>query len=241
MKENRSSVGAGFSKMNVDVLDLPIEQLAWLAEPQRKLIQRLGIATWRHLLEHYPRRYEDRTRFAAYPTASSEEPICLRGVIQKISAQNFGRRKIDVVTLEDLCQTALSGRVICRWFNQHYLQRMLAAGQELIVFGRPKQYRNRVYLDHPEFEIIEEEGEENIHMGRITPIYPLSEGVRQRALRSILFRSIQELRVLGSVPALEADLMPELEALSQIHFPESWPARETARKVLAMAEFVAMQ
>src|SRR6201994_1991096 len=208
----------GFVIMNVDLLDLPCEKPAGLAEPQRKLIQRLGIATWRQLLEHYPRRYEDRTRFAAFPSSGSEESICLRGNIQRISAQYFGGRKILEVTLEDLFNTILSGRVICRWFNQHSLQRMLAAGQELIVFGRPKQYRNRVYLDHPEFEIIEKEGEENIHMGRITPIYPLSEGVRQRALRSILFRAIQELRVVGSVPALDADLMPELEALSQIHF-----------------------
>ena len=230
-----------FLKMNVDLLDLPIEELTWLAEPQRKLIQRLGIATWRHLLEHYPRRYEDRTRFAPYPTASSDEAICLRGIIQKISAQNFGRRKIVEVTLEDLCHTALSGRVICRWFNQHYLQRMLAAGQELIVFGRPKQYRNRVYLDHPEFEITEEEGEENVHMGRITPIYPLTEGVRQRSLRLILFRAVQELRLLQPVPGFCANSMSEEEALSQIHFPESWPARETARKILATTEFVAMQ
>ena len=35
--------------------------------------------------------------------------------------------------------------------------------------------------------------------------------------------------------------MSEQEALSQIHFPESWPDREAARKVLALAEFVAMQ
>ena len=169
--------------MNGDLLDQTIEQLAWLAEPQRKLVQRLGIATWRQLLEHYPRRYEDRTRFASFPTSSSEESICLRGTIQRISVQYFGGRKIVEVTLEDLLSTVLSGRVICRWFNQHYLQRMLAEGQELIVFGRPKQYRNRVCLDHPEFEIIEPEGEENIHMGRIRPIYPLTEGVRQRALR----------------------------------------------------------
>ena len=54
---------------------------------------------------------------------------------------------------------------------------MLAAGQELIVFGRAKEYRNRIFLDHPEFEIIEEEGEENIHMNRITPIYPLARTV----------------------------------------------------------------
>jgi ATP-dependent DNA helicase RecG len=227
--------------MNVDALEQRLEQLAWLGEPQRKLIQRLGIATWSQLLEHYPRRYEDRTRFAAFPTGSSEEAICLRGVIQKISAQYFGGRKIVEVILEDLFHTALSGRVICRWFNQHYLQRMLAAGQELIVFGRPKQSRNRIYLDHPEFEIVEEEGEENVHMGRITPIYPLTEGVRQRGLRSIMFRAIQELRELQPTPTVSPDSMSETEALKQIHFPESWSAREEARKVLAMAEFVAMQ
>jgi ATP-dependent DNA helicase RecG len=227
--------------MKLHVLERPIEQLAWLADPQRKLIQRLGIATWQHLLEYYPRRYEDRTRFAAFPTGSSEESICLRGAIQKMSAHFFGGRKIVEVTLEDLFHTALSGRVVCRWFNQHYVQRMLATGQELIVFGRSKQYRNRVYLDHPEFEIIEEEGEENIHMGRITPIYPLTEGVRQRALRSIMFRAIQELRKLQPTPGGNPDSMSEEEAFSQIHFPESWVAREAARKVLAMAEFVAMR
>jgi ATP-dependent DNA helicase RecG len=227
--------------MTVGVLDQSLERFAWLAEPQRKLIQRLGIATLRQLLEHYPRRYEDRSRFAAFPTVSGEESICLRGIIHKMSAQYFGGRKIVEVTLEDVFNTVLSGRVICRWFNQHYLQRMLAAGQELIVYGRPKQYRNRIYLDHPEFEIIEEEGEESVHMGRITPIYPLTEGVRQRALRSIIFRAIQELRMLQPTAWGSPGAMSEEEALSQIHFPDSWPDREAARKVLAMAEFVAMQ
>jgi ATP-dependent DNA helicase RecG len=227
--------------MNVDFLDQSLEQLAWLAEPQRKLIQRLGMGTWRHLLEHYPRRYEDRSRFAAFPTSGAEDSICLRGKIHKISAQYFGGRKILEVTLEDLLNTALSGRVICRWFNQHYLQRMFATGQELIIFGRPKQYRNRIYLDHPEFEIVEEEGEENIHVGRITPVYPLIEGVRQRGLRSLMFRAVQELR--GQELSRDIDLhsMSEREALGQIHFPDNWAAREAARKVLATAEFVAMQ
>ena len=117
---------------------------------------------------------------------------------------------------------------------------MLVAGQELVVFGRPKQSRNRVYLDHPEFEIIEEEGEEQIDIGWITPIYPLTEGVRQRTSRSIIFRAVEELRLLQPVPPAGQDSMSEEEALRQIHFP-NWAAREQARKVLAMAEFVAMQ
>src|ERR1700747_1464863 len=114
--------------MNLDLLDRPLEQFAWLAEQQRNLIRRLGIETWRQLLEDYPRRYEDRPRFAAFPTASADEPICLRGIIQRVSAHYFSGRKIVEVALEDLLHTALSGRVVCRWFNQHYLQRMFASG-----------------------------------------------------------------------------------------------------------------
>lgn len=225
----------------MNALDQPLEKLAWVPEPQRKLIRRLGIDTWRQLLEHYPRRYEDRTRFAVFPTDGSEEPICLRGLVQKVSARYFGGRKIVEAILEDVFSTALSGRVVCRWFNQHYLQRMLAAGQELIVFGRPKQYKNRIYLDHPEFEIVEEEGEENIHMGRIVPIYPLTEGVRQRALRAVMFRATQELKGLRRNHFPPADPMAVEEALSQIHFPDNWSAQQEARKVLALAEFVAMR
>ena len=225
----------------MNALDEPLEELGWVPEPQRKLIRRLGIETWRQLLEHYPRRYEDRTRFGAFPTDGSEEPICLRGIVQTVSARYFGGRKIVEVTVEDVFSTVLSGRVVCRWFNQHYLQRMLAAGQELIVFGRPKRYKNRIYLDHPEFEIVEEEGEENIHMGRIAPIYPLTEGVRQRALRAVMFRATQELKALRPSFFASSDALSEEEALSQIHFPDSMSAQEEARKALALAEFVAMQ
>ena len=57
--------------MTADALDHPLEQFAWWAESQRKLVQRLGIATLRELLQHYPRRYEDRTRFAAFPTLAA--------------------------------------------------------------------------------------------------------------------------------------------------------------------------
>jgi ATP-dependent DNA helicase RecG len=225
----------------VNALDAPLDELPWVPEPQRKLIRRLGIETWRQLMEHYPRRYENRTQFAVFPTDGSEEPICLRGIVQKVSARYFGGRKIVEVIVEDGFSTVLSGRVVCRWFNQHYLQRMLAAGQELIVFGRPKRFKNRIYLDHPEFEIVEEEGEENIHMGRIAPIYPLTEGVRQRALRAVMFRAIQELKALRLNPAGTSDPVSDEEALSQIHFPDSMSAQEEARKALALAEFVAMQ
>jgi len=220
----------------VNELDQDLNSLAWVPEPKRKLLERLGLITWRHLLEHYPRRYEDRARFASFPTGGSEEPVCIRGVIEKISSRYFGGRKIVEVTIEDLDANALNGRLVCRWFNQHYIQRMLATGQEIVIFGRPKASRNRIYMDHPEFEVVEDEGEQNIHMGRITPVYPLTEGLRQRALRALLFRAVNELGALPRGPSTDWDLLPEYTALCQIHFPESWEASFGSERVSGDAD-----
>ena len=222
-------------------LDRDLNSLAWVPEPKRKLLERLGLVTWRHLLEHYPRRYEDRARFGPFPTTGSEEAVCIRGVIGKISARYFGGRKIVEVTVEDSYAHALNGRLVCRWFNQHYIQRMLATGQEIVIFGRPKASKNRIYMDHPEFEVVEDEGEQNIHMGRITPVYPLTEGLRQRALRALLFRAVNELETLPRGPSTDWDLLLEYAAFCNIHFPESWEAQQKARKALALRELVAMQ
>ena len=121
----------------MDPLETPIRELAWVNPSLGRGLSRLGIETWWDLLEHYPRRHEDRSRFGRFPTASSETPTCIRGVITKITGRYFARRKIVEATVEENSGTALSGRVTCRWFNQYYVQRMLAAGQTVVLFGRP--------------------------------------------------------------------------------------------------------
>jgi len=225
----------------MDPLETPIRDLAWINPSFGRGLTRLGIETWRDLLEHYPRRHEDRSRFGRFPTASSEMPTCIRGVITKITGRYFARRKIVEATVEEDNGTALSGRVTCRWFNQYYVQRMLAAGQTVVLFGRPKEVRNRVYFDHPEFEIVEETDENLIHLDRITPIYPLTEGLRQRALRELSYRGIEQLETIPDRPVLPGYVASLRSALRQIHFPESWEELEKSRQTLALAELVGMQ
>jgi ATP-dependent DNA helicase RecG len=217
-------------------LDTPLTELAWVPPKMATLVRRLALETWRDLLEHYPRRHEDRSEFESFPHTAMDRPVCVRGRITKVTSRYFGGRKIVEAILEDGSRSALGGRIVCRWFNQYYVQRMLADGLELIVFGRPKESRNRIFIDHPEFEIVEDE-EERIHIGRLTPVYPLTEGVRQRALRSLIFRAVEATRSL-EVPV---EARPELEAFRQVHFPDSAHALEEARKVLALKELVTMQ
>src|SRR5260221_608348 len=200
----------------MEPLDSTIAELDWVPSPMVRPLNRLGITTWRDLLEHYPRRHEDRAEFTRFPTGSSEKPICVRGIVNKVTSRYFSGRNIVEATLDEGEGVALSGRLVCRWFNQHYVQRMLAAGQILVVFGRPKESRGRIYFDHPEFEIVEEEDENLIHMNRITPVYPLTEGLRQRPLRTLVYLAIQQLSEVEDQPVLPGYVASFQEAVSQI-------------------------
>ncbi|MBV8483379.1 MAG: hypothetical protein JO077_11000, partial [Verrucomicrobia bacterium] len=225
----------------MDALAATIDELDWVPSPMVRPLNRLGIKTWRDLLEHYPRRHEDRAEFSRFPTTSSDKPICVRGIVQKVTSRYFSGRNIVEATLDEGESGALSGRLACRWFNQHYVQKMLAAGQTLVVFGRPKESRGRIYFDHPEFEIVEDEEENLIHLNRITPVYPLTEGLRQRPLRTLIYLAVTRLDEIEDQPVLPGYVASYREAISQIHFPDSWIKLQRSRKTLALAELVGIQ
>jgi len=228
--------------MTPDPLQQPLRELSWPAQRLRQF-ERFGIATVEDLLTHYPKRYEDRRTFDHFPHSESEQPVCVCGTVLGVSVKRLrGGRTMVEVTLEEDRATALSPRLICRWFNVYHIQKMIAAGHRLIVFGRPKERAGKLYVDHPEFEIVE--GEElSIHFDRITPIYRLTEGITQRMYRAAVFRLLESLDLPSLRDRLPHDLDPTPfgTALHQIHFPDSEPDREGARRHLVLGEFFAMQ
>ena len=228
------------SLTNADLLG----EIDWIPRPRSSQLRRLGLETVGDLLTHYPRRYEDRREFADFPREESEQPICLCGEVTKTRLYRFGRgKKIFEVTLEESDAHALSQPLVCRWFNLHYIQKMIVTGQRLVVFGKPRQRGQRVCMEHPEFEIIENDDEISIHFRRITPIYPATEGLSQRVLRGLIYRTLDEWVDDGAQTLLPAGLDPDLapRALWDIHFPPTNDALAHARKTLVLAEFFAMQ
>jgi len=222
----------------------PLEELDWIPRPKILALRRLGIATVEHLLTHFPRRHEDRSAFPEFPRDESDVPICLSGEVIKTSLRRFGGwKKIFEATLQELNANALSQPLICRWFNLHYVQKMIATGQQLVVFGKPRLRGKRICMDHPEFEVIENNEERSIHLRRITPIYPATEGLSQRALRSMIYRLLQELDIEPIEPLLPENLKngDRGEAIRAIHFPETWQSLSAAREHLVLSEFFAMQ
>jgi RecG-like helicase/REP element-mobilizing transposase RayT len=225
-----------------------LEELNWIPRPKILALRRLGIETVEDLLTHFPRRHEDRTEFRRFPREESDVPVCLCGEVVKTSLRRFGGwKKIFEATLQESQANALSEPLVCRWFNLHYVQKMIATGQRIVVFGKPRLRGKRICMDHPEFEVIENDEEISIHFRRITPIYPATEGLSQRALRSIAYRLLNELR---PAPAGFETLLPralmngditQAAAIRAIHFPKNWEERDAAREHLVLSEFFAMQ
>jgi ATP-dependent DNA helicase RecG len=222
-----------------------LEEVNWIPRPKVLALRRLGIETVEDLFTHFPRRHEDRTEFPRFPRGESEVPVCLCGEVIKTSLRRFGGwKKIFEATVQESKANALSEPLVCRWFNLHYVQKMIATGQRIVVFGKPRLRGKRICMDHPEFEVIENDEEISIHFRRIAPIYPATEGLSQRALRGMVYRLLNEV-----VDSFETLLPRELmngemaraTAIRAIHFPESWEQRDAAREHLVLAEFFAMQ
>ncbi len=219
--------------------DTPIGELEWIPKGKLTPLRRLGFATLGDLIEHYPRRYEDRRRFDRFPDDEMAHPVCLFGVVARTSLKRIGGwRRMFEITLENESAGVLSEPVTCRWFNMPYMQKLIVVGQHLVIFGRPKKKGRKIFIDHPEFEAVEEDEETSIHMNRITPVHPAGDGVSPRLLRTLIFQALARTD-LSAVPSL----LPtsRVAALREIHFPATFERLENARQQLVREEFFSIQ
>jgi len=134
------------------------------------------------------------------------------------------------------------GKLTCRWFNMPYISKMLAAGHEVIVYGKVKDSNGRLIIDHPEFEVIGEEGNSSIHVERIVPVYKLTSGIQQRRLREIVWQALELLDAESIVEGYSVDeSYPKIDAYKDIHFPEVLETQQAAQRYFALEEFFHLQ
>jgi ATP-dependent DNA helicase RecG len=227
-------------------LSQPVTALPGVGQKRSKLFARLEIATLEDLLLHRPLRYEDRRRFQKISELEQGVPVTTRGTIVAMGVKWFSQhtKSIFEIILDDG-----TARLYCRWWNMGYMEKYFKVGEELVVFGKPMAMKPRT-MDHPETETIARE-EFNIHLGRIVPVYPLTEGMSQNWLRALIWRTLeqQSSSIEDSVPGLaqrttsepEYSRLSRAQAIRCTHFPEDFAEVEPARQRLALDEFVGLQ
>jgi ATP-dependent DNA helicase RecG len=207
--------------------------------PQRQvLLQRLGIATVEDLLLHVPRKYYDRGDLVPVSRVTPGMQSTFVATVLAASLRRIrGGRSMMTAAVGDE-----TGTVNLVFFNQPYLERYFKSGVRVLVSGEPVIYKGSKQLVSPEFEIIS--GELNrslLDTGRITPVYPLTSGISQRMMRSIIGSALE--KSMGSIRenlpsglVRREDFVSRKEALHQIHHPSSWEDLERARARLKFEE-----
>jgi ATP-dependent DNA helicase RecG len=203
-----------------------------------------GVTRVGDLLDHFPKRHEDRRRFDAFPTIPSGKPVSLRGMVVDSGSRHFGagRGFHEAVVMDGSGGIFGSGKITLRWFNMPYISKVIAAGQEVCVFGTVKVSNGRLIIDHPEFEVLRDDGDESIHLERIVPVYRNISGISQRRLREMIYQVLREVDPASLKGPLEIESgVPRAETYAAVHFPESMEQAEAARRRFALEEFFELQ
>ena len=224
-----------------DLASLPL-----LAAKEVAALAAAGVLTAVEALDHLPKRYEDRRRFDRFPNQATPAAVCLRGMVIDSSKRHFGRGGgfYEAIVMDGTGGVFGSGKITCRWFNMPFIHKLVATGQQVVVYGKVKDSNGRLIIDHPEFEILREDDEENesIHLERIVPIYRNIAGLAQRRLREIMHLLLlqSDPPTLAGTFAVDPD-SPRAGALKEVHFPASLEQANAARRRFALEEFFGIQ
>ncbi len=223
-----------------DPLALPVTTLPGVGRERAAQLERLKILTVNDLLLHRPARYEDRRHLLTISQLKLGAAAATRGriVAQGVKRWRKGTKSVFEFVLEDG-----TARLHCRWWNLPFMENYFAVGDEVMVFGKPVCLKPRT-MDHPETEVIEGGEEISIHLDRVAPVYPLTEGLTQRWLRALMWRTLAafESRLAEPHPLLRlSDLPSRAQAIHLLHFPAEQQEAETARRRLALDEFLELQ
>ena len=223
-------------------LATPVRYVKGVGEIRAEQLARLDISTVGDLLLTLPRRYDDRRQFVPIGSLRGGETATVRGTIMSCGwvAARYGKGFFEALLRDD------SGIIRCRWFNSPYLKDQLKQGDAMVAFGKVSRSKGFTVFQHPEFELAQDDGEESLHVGRIVPIYALTEHLPQRTMRRIAWNAV-ELFARQAEEMLPPDTLqrlhlPEVQwAIGQAHFPDNLEHARWARYRLVFDEFLCIQ
>lgn len=212
--------------------ETPIEFLKGIGAQRAVLLQKeLKIFNYGDLIQHYPFRYEDRTKFYRIKEADETMPyVQIKGRFTdfEITGTRHKRRLIGWFSDgQDEMEMV--------WFQRiDWVMQKIKPNQEYLVFGKPTRFGNKLNIAHPEVEPLTEN---SLKGNSFQPVYPITETLRKKYIDSKTIGKWQQELFKAAEPHIR-ETLPEIllkrhqliskkEALKNIHFPTT-PERLTA-------------
>lgn len=252
-KQAASSDGLTFSgHVAADFWQQSVLLLKSVSTKRAALLSKLNIKTWRDLLYHFPRRYDDWSTLQALSAAEEEKEIT--AFVRCASMPNL-RRKGRMSILRSSFEDA-EGLLPALWFNQPYQEQKLAKGQFYLIHGKVSRNGLQLQLVNPAFVPIplahppQERAKISpacLESSFVRPIYPATSGLQQAVLRGLIQQVLEAAQPYLSWDPLPAYLRQKYHlctrdyAFSNIHFPDQLNAYQIARKRLVFEELFFLQ
>ena len=235
--------------MRDDLLTTPLQFLKGVGPRKASDLTRAGLVTVEDLLYRLPFRYEDRSRMQPIASLRPGSKAAVLGEIKSARLSITRRRgfKIFHAIVSDA-----SGAIRCTWMNQAYLQDILKAHLQVVIFGDVKLDSTGLHFMNPEYELVAEEFS-GVHTARIVPFYEKTGTVTPNMQRKLVRQALDDLpaAIPDLVPADVRDrlqLVPRRAAIEESHFPPNDAAvdqlnafRTPAQRRLIFEEFFLFQ
>ena len=205
--------------------------------PRKSILlnKELNIFTYRDLIQYYPFRYEDRTKFYKISELNEAMPfVQVIGRIRHMEMAGSPRKQRLVVYLTDG-----TGEIQLVWFKgAKWVLNKLRSGIEYVVFGKVNRIGRYLNIAHPEIEPFTNQTKTS---GYLQPVYHTTERLKNGFLDSRGISKIQQVLVPNSIERIKEtlpeylikklNLISKKEAIANIHFPKNneWLAKATAR------------
>lgn len=229
-----------------------IQYLKGIGPAKAKLFDRLEIATVEDLLHYYPRTYQDRRLGAPPNEYNSDALVVFKGRV--LRTQEIPARS--VLIFKAFLEDERGQQIECTWFKKRIyrgfrfdpfgpLKKDFRMNSEVWVIGRRDDknnfFGNKVTAEeqYPADDVLTQ-----LHAGRLTPVYSLTEGLTNKQFRLFVHEALQteslsrEPEVLPPFLISKRKLLSAPQALKSIHFPNSLAELESARRRLAYEEFL---
>ena len=233
--------------MSYNFADTPIEYLKGVGPKRAELLRKeLNIRCFGDLLQYYPFRYIDRSKFQkANEITSDLVYVQMKGKI--VATETVGKMRASrfIATFQDE-----TGSIELVWFQGvKWIKEKLKLGEEYIVFGKPSLFNKTYNILHPDIESVAENQSE-ITEG-LYPFYSSSEKLKALGFTSRGISKITKTLVSTAKSSIPETLTPEIidkfhfisreEALINIHFPANTEILQKAQLRIKFEELFYLQ
>ena len=208
------------------------------------LLSLLGIETIYDLLNYYPSYYKDSSTVGMLADLDKIQKRTVNATLTQLINIRLRNGKF----IQKGLLTDGESELNVTWFNQPYLTKTLVPPMELLISGKLSPKSTKPELISPEFEIVKNDDYENIHIGRIVPVYPLTKGITSKWLRvkiKYLVDNVDQIvDLVDQLPVIIREkymLLDLTDALQKIHFAEMSTDISEARRRLGFDELLNIQ